>query len=166
MFSRWLRRIFIGLCFAFPFGIIAAATVEAQTVGEEPSGSECEGCHEITQTHWSESAHANSVEDPEFQKAWREQDSPSECLECHTSGFDKSTGTFDTESVSCSVCHGPEPNEHPEQIMPTDISSRMCGNCHLDTHAEWEGSVHGQEDLACLEQCNRQMQHWFRPSAS
>jgi len=34
--------------------------------------------------------------------------------------------------------------------MPTDISSRMCGTCHLDTHAEWEGSVHGQEDLACV----------------
>jgi formate-dependent nitrite reductase cytochrome c552 subunit len=26
----------------------------------------------------------------------------------------------------------------------------MCGNCHLDTHAEWEGSIHGQENLACV----------------
>ena len=150
MFNRWLWRIFVGLCFAFPLGILAVVTVEAQTIDEEPSGSECEGCHEITQAHWSESAHANSVEDPIFQEAWRKQGSPADCLSCHTTGFDPATGNWETESVSCSVCHGPDPGEHPEQIMPTDISSRMCGSCHIDTHTEWQDSVHGQEDLTCI----------------
>lgn len=150
MISRWLWRLFVTLCFAFLLGTLAVATVEAQTIDEESSGSECEGCHEITQTHWSKSAHANSVDDLDFQKAWREQGSPTECLACHTTGFDPATGTWETESVSCSVCHGPDPGEHPEQIMPTDISSRTCGNCHLDTHTEWEDSVHGQENLTCI----------------
>mgnify|MGYP003574002606 CR=1 FL=1 len=151
MFNRWLLRLFVGLCFALPMGILAVVTVEAQTVDEEePSGSECEGCHEITQAHWSESAHASSVEDPIFQEAWLKQGSPKECLACHTTGYDPASGLWETESVSCSTCHGPDPGDHPEKIMPTDISSRMCGSCHLDTHTEWEDSVHGQEDLACV----------------
>lgn len=33
--------------------------------------------------------------------------------------------------------------------MQTDISSRLCGECHVDTFAEWETSVHGQEELTC-----------------
>lgn len=150
MYRRLMWRIFVGLCFAFPLGIVAVVTVEAQTIEEEPADSECGDCHEITQAHWSESAHANSVQDPVFQEAWHKQGSPVECLTCHTTGFDPVSETWEMESVSCSVCHGPDPGEHPEQIMPTDISSRMCGSCHVDTHTEWEDSVHGQEDLACV----------------
>ena len=33
--------------------------------------------------------------------------------------------------------------------MQTDISSRLCGQCHVDTFAEWETSQHGQEELTC-----------------
>lgn len=150
MFKKIIWRLFVGLCFALPFGILASVSVQAQEIDEEVTKNECVGCHEITQTHWEESAHGQSFNDPIFQKAWREQDSPDECLECHTSGPDQPFGQFEAESVSCSVCHGPEMGEHPEQIMPTDISSRLCGSCHLDTHAEWETSSHGQEDLACV----------------
>ena len=151
MLRRLFWRLFVGACFALPLGILAVVTVEAQTIDEQPSSAaECAGCHEITQAHWSESAHANSVEDPVFQAAWREQGSPSECLACHTTGFDPVSQSWKIESVSCTVCHGPDPGDHPEQIMPTDISSRMCGSCHLDTHAEWEDSIHGQENLACV----------------
>lgn len=150
MLSRWLWRFVVGLCFAFPVGILAAVTVQAQTLDEQPTQNDCEGCHEIIQTHWKDSAHANSVQDPQFQQAWLVQGSPNECLSCHTTGFDPVAGTWEAESVACSICHNPAPNDHPEQIMPTDISSRMCGTCHLDTHAEWQGSIHGQEDLACV----------------
>ncbi|MDX1415548.1 MAG: multiheme c-type cytochrome [Candidatus Promineifilaceae bacterium] len=150
MFKRVLWRLLVGICFAFPLGILAAVSVQAQEVEEEDTESECIGCHEITQTHWEESAHGQAYNDPVFQKAWREQNSPDACLECHTTGFDKVTGIFQTENVSCSVCHGPEIGEHPEEIMPTDISSRLCGTCHLDSHADWESSSHGQEDLACV----------------
>jgi len=150
MLSKFIWRFVVGLCFAFPIGILAVVTVQAQTLEEQPTQNECEGCHEIIQTHWQESAHANSVTDQIFQQAWLTQGSPSECLSCHTTGYDPVSGTSQSENVACSVCHNPIPGEHPEEIMPTDISSRMCGTCHLDTHAEWEGSVHGQEDLACV----------------
>jgi hypothetical protein len=150
MIRKLFWRIFVGFCFALPLGIFASVSVKAQTLEEVPKQDECVGCHEITQDHWQEGAHGNSFNDPVFQKSWQEQDSPAECLACHTSGFDPATGAFSTASVSCSVCHGPEPGNHPEDIMPTDISSRLCGTCHLDTHAEWESSSHGKEDLACV----------------
>ena len=150
MLRKIVWRFFIGLCFALPFGILAAVTVHAQEIDEEVAKDECVGCHEITQTHWQESAHGQAFNDPVFQKAWREQNSPDTCLECHTSGYDQVQGIFETDSVSCSVCHGPEIGEHPEEIMPTDISSRLCGSCHLDTHSEWETSGHGKEELACV----------------
>lgn len=150
MIRQLLWRLFVGLCFALPLGVLAVATVEAQTAEETPTDSECGDCHEITRAHWGGSAHANSVNDPIFRQAWRDQGSPSECLSCHTTGYDPATGDWEVASVSCTVCHGPDPGDHPERIMPTDISSRMCGTCHLDTHAEWEESVHGKEDLACV----------------
>ncbi|MCP4428369.1 MAG: hypothetical protein GY803_28100 [Chloroflexi bacterium] len=150
MFTRLIRRCLIGLCFALPLGILAAATVQAQTLEQESPQNGCDECHEIIQAHWRDSAHAQSVIDPIFVQAWEEQGRPNACLACHTTGFDPATGSYETESVACVICHNPIPSNHPEDIMPTDISSRMCGECHLDTYAEWEGSVHGQENLACV----------------
>lgn len=150
MMRKLFSRLLIGLCFALPFGIIASATVHAQTQDEEPVSDECVGCHEITQSHWADSAHGTSYDDPVFQNAWQDEGSPDECLACHTTGFDPATGNFQTDSVSCTTCHNPVPTDHPEDIMPTDVSSRMCGTCHLESHAEWETSGHGKEDLACV----------------
>lgn len=150
MMKRFLFSFMVGLCFALPAGFLAVVAVEAQTPSPETvEGGECEGCHQIIHSHWEESAHGNAVSDPVFQEAWKAQGSPDSCLACHTTGFDSQTGTYDIDSVSCTVCHSPVPENHPNQIMPTDISSRMCGDCHLDTYAEWESSTHAQEDLAC-----------------
>ncbi|MBK7219237.1 MAG: hypothetical protein IPH95_19825 [Candidatus Promineofilum sp.] len=37
--------------------------------------------------------------------------------------------------------------------MPTDVSSRLCGTCHVDTFNEWEISEHGQQGMTC-NQCH------------
>jgi predicted CXXCH cytochrome family protein len=124
--------------------------VHAQTGNEEPDKNECADCHEITQNHWAESSHGQAFNNTAFQMAWREQNSPEECLACHTTGFNSTTGKSEMDSVSCSACHGPEIGEHPEKIMPTDVSSELCGTCHLDTHDEWETSGHAAEDLTCV----------------
>lgn len=142
--------MFIGLCFAIPLGVIASATVHAQSTSGEQEGDECADCHEITQNHWQESAHGQAFSDPEYQMAWREQGSPDECLACHTTGFDPAAGSYEADSVACATCHNPEPAEHPQDIMPTDISSRLCGSCHLESHDDWQQSGHAQEDLACV----------------
>jgi formate-dependent nitrite reductase cytochrome c552 subunit len=127
----------------------AAVSVQAQSDTTDDK-DDCQGCHEIIEAHWQESGHAKAITNTVFQQAWQEQGQPSECLACHTTGYDVETGTYEADSITCTVCHNPLPGNHPEEIMPTDISSRLCGECHLDTYAEWELSTHGQENLACV----------------
>jgi hypothetical protein len=150
MLKSWFMRGFVGLCFALPMGFLAVAVAQAGSPMQETSQDECRDCHEIIQTHWTDSAHGHAADDEVFTEAWQAQGSPQECLSCHTTGFDPETGTWQAEGVSCTVCHYPTSENHPEQVMPTDISSRLCGKCHLDTYAEWEVSTHGQEELACV----------------
>jgi hypothetical protein len=57
-------------------------------------------------------------------------------------------GTHGDANVDCSTCHSPYSN-HPDEVMPTDVSSRLCGQCHYATMEEWENSVHGEQDLTC-----------------
>jgi predicted CXXCH cytochrome family protein len=111
---------------------------------------DCQGCHDIVREHWQAGAHGQAISDQTFQQAWAEQGSPLECMQCHTTGFDAATGTWDYDGVACVTCHNPVNENHPQEVMPTDISSRLCGECHLDTFAQWETSVHAQEDLACV----------------
>lgn len=156
MITHLLKRIVIGLCFAVPLGLLGVVVAEArsplQDAPREPLPTDCNSCHESVVTHWEESAHGQAVADPVFQRAWQEQGSPSDCLRCHTTGYDAETGTWETEGIDCQVCHSMEPGttSHPEQIMPTDSSSRACGTCHIDTHAEWQTSAHGEGELTCV----------------
>lgn len=76
---------------------------------------------------------------------------PSDCQSCHGIVHGSwEEGAHGTAGVDCLVCHGPVPDGHPEEVMPTDVSSRKCGTCHSDTHKEWTTSIHGQEDLTCV----------------
>jgi predicted CXXCH cytochrome family protein len=150
MFQTILKRLLIGLCFALPAALAAFATSQA---GLEPQAyvqDECAECHEIIGTHWMDSQHGKATNDPIFQQAWEEAGNSGDCLTCHTTGFDPQTGNWELDGVACETCHSPIPTNHPEDIMPTDISSRLCGTCHLQTHEEWSDSSHAQEDLSCV----------------
>jgi len=154
MFRKLLYRLLVGLCFALPAALAVFASgqarIEAQAEVHGPAEENCSECHEIIRTHWTESEHGKATSDPAFQKAWQEAGKPNECLTCHTTGFDAETGTWQEDGVACATCHSPIPTNHPEDIMPTDISSRLCGTCHLETHEEWSDSTHAQEDLSCV----------------
>lgn len=150
MFSKLLHKFLIGLCFAIPFGILAATTAQAQETEPVTNKEKCQDCHEVIHNSWGGSAHGQSLSDPVFVQAWEEKGSPDECFACHTTEFDSETGTYDEDSVSCEACHNPAPANHPDSIMFTSISSRMCGDCHLDSYAEWGDSVHGKENLTCV----------------
>ncbi len=154
MIQKFLYRFLIGLCFAVPAALAVYANGQAKldTQVETPTAGEenCNECHEIIRTHWADSQHGKAISDPAFQNAWQEAGQPKECLSCHTTGFNPETGEFEEEGVACSTCHSPVPTNHPEDIMPTDISSRLCGTCHLETHDEWSDSTHAQEDLSCV----------------
>lgn len=131
----------------------AAAAPLRQAPTPEANAEDCTGCHEGLRGYWEHGAHSNALNDPEFQTAWQEQGSPRECLECHTTGYDAETGDYREGSVACLACHSPIPSNHPDSYMPTDVSSRLCGTCHVQTFDEWEVSKHGTQGMTC-NQCH------------
>ncbi len=131
----------------------ASAAPQRQDATPVPNAQECVGCHEGIRGYWEQSAHGTALVDPAFQEAWTQQGSPQECLACHSTGFDPATGEYNEGGVSCLSCHSPVPANHPDAYMPTDVSSRLCGNCHLDTFQEWEVSEHGEQGMTC-NQCH------------
>lgn len=157
MQRKLLRKIIVGLCFALPLFLITVVVGEASAPYQEAPAAEgveeqedCQSCHGEIYEEWTESMHGQAASDLVFQRAWKREGSPPECLHCHTTGFDLENGTWEEDGVACSVCHAPEVANHPEEIMPTDASSDACGDCHEDTYADWQTSIHGGEELACI----------------
>jgi len=150
MLRKLLFRSLAAIGIGLPLTFAIAAVSEAGVANPELHEGECQDCHEIIQSHWAESGHGSATDDPAFQEAWDASGRSPDCLACHTTGYDDALGTWQADGISCSTCHGPAPSNHPEQIMPTDVSSRLCGKCHLETYSEWTTSLHSQEDLACV----------------
>lgn len=74
-----------------------------------------------------------------------------DCQACHRVIQDTwDNGLHSGAGITCTTCHYPTPNEHPNDVMPTDVSSRLCASCHTSTASEFELSHHGQEDLTCV----------------
>lgn len=160
MHSLQNRWIFLGMLFGVLLAILAFAAIPTasaaplrQDATPAPNTEECTGCHEGLRGYWDQSAHGYAMVDPIFQQEWIKQGSPQECLACHTTGYDPATGEYEEGGVGCLSCHSPVPSNHPDSYMPTDVSSRLCGSCHLDTFAEWEISEHGQQGMTC-NQCH------------
>jgi hypothetical protein len=118
--------------------------------GTTYAGSEtCAGCHKETHDTWSGTLHSQAFSSPIFQEDWVKQGSASACLECHTTGFDKTSGKFAEEGVTCESCHGPFQQGHPEKPMPITPDYTLCARCHKTTTDEWRASKHGQINLNC-----------------
>lgn len=143
------KRIMMGMIFALLLGSFTFAATQAQTDPEAYGSDDCGDCHEAVTTQWENSVHGHASVVETFLATWAEQGSPTDCLRCHTTGFDPETSSYEKEGIACETCHPSDPAEHPQKIMQTDISSRLCGQCHVDTFAEWETSEHGQEELSC-----------------
>ena len=150
MLKNRLIRFIVAAAIVLPLLFLTVAAGKADEVAPEIPAAECQDCHEIVQMHWAESAHGNSVTNTNFQTLWNERGQPRTCFQCHTTGYDEATGDWEVSSVSCTTCHNPIPANHPDQIMPTDVSSRLCGDCHVDTYSDWTLSTHASEDLACV----------------
>ncbi len=156
MTSQQIKRIGYGVLFSTLLMILAFVAIPSanaappmQHATPEPNSQECVGCHEGLRGYWEDSAHGNAFINSEFQNEWAAQGSPKECLACHTTGFNPTTGEFVEGGVSCLTCHSPVPAGHPDAYMPTDVSSRLCGDCHVDTFAQWEVSEHGEQGMTC-----------------
>jgi predicted CXXCH cytochrome family protein len=124
-----------------------------QDEGGYRTSNACAGCHKDIHETWSGSLHSQAFSSPIFQEDWVNQGSSDSCLECHTTGFDASTGTFAEEGVACEACHGPYQKEHPSTPMPVTPDYTLCARCHKTTTDEWQASKHGQIGLNC-ESCH------------
>jgi hypothetical protein len=79
------------------------------------------------------------------------QPATGECQACHRVIQDTwDNGLHSEAGITCTTCHYPAPDDHPDEVMPTDVSSRLCASCHQSTDEEFELSHHGQEDLTCV----------------
>lgn len=152
MFQHWLKKLVVIISFVGLMAFVAVTASEAMPLTQTPLPDDCQECHESIQIHWEESAHGQALVNESFQVAWQEEGSPDECLACHTTGYDAATGMYQAAGITCEACHALDPNSthHPEQMMPVDRSSQACGSCHLDTHEEWQTSMHADEGLTCV----------------
>ena len=131
---------------------VSAATAPAPQPqdGTAYAGSDtCSGCHKDIHETWSGTLHSQAFSSPIFQEDWTKQGSAVACLECHTTGFDKDSGKFAEEGVTCEACHGPMQQGHPEKNMPITPDYTLCARCHKTTTDEWRASKHGQINLNC-----------------
>lgn len=146
-----IRKEFIGLCLALALLLLTAAASEASPPRQDGEGveEECQSCHGEIHDEWEDGMHGQAASDVEFQQEWKKEGSPTECMACHTTGFDPATGDWEADGIDCIVCHDYEGVDHPEKIIPTADTAESCGTCHEETFAEWEKSMHGDEALDC-----------------
>jgi hypothetical protein len=53
--------------------------------------------------------------------------------------------------AACATCHGEYVEGHPDEgMIPLATDSGACIECHDQTAAEWEGTVHAQAGIQCI----------------
>lgn len=123
---------------------------------EEPAMPEgevkqCAECHLDIADQWSHSPHAHAYDDPYFQESWTGTGNTDECLACHTTGFQASTGEYQAEGVACESCHSTVSAEHPPEIVPVKADTDYCGSCHTTTLSEWRKTGHAAVGVGCMD---------------
>ncbi len=115
----------------------------------------CQSCHPDEYADWKNTVHAKAALDPAFKEQFSKSHNQGDCLKCHTTGFDKDSGKFDWEGVTCEACHGPYKQGHPAaQTMQLPMESTTCRVCHQAAFQEWEKSKHALAKIECFD-CHR-----------
>jgi hypothetical protein len=128
----------------------ANTMVMAQSVDDYVGATACQMCHADNYDEWDGTPHSNAFTDEAFQSEWQSQGSPSECLECHTTGYDSASGEYAFEGVTCESCHG------AGLTMAIDTSSELCGSCHTgeygkDKFAQFQEGIHSNSGVKCID---------------
>lgn len=150
--TRFLASLATAVIFAMFMLTVVGGQGEDGSASTSPSLN-CATCHAEFQMNWLNSAHGTAGTDSIFQEEWAAQGKPGACLVCHTTGFDPGKGTWQSENVSCTVCHDPVPADHPRTPMPVNRSPDLCGRCHSDTRFGWQNwkvSAHYQRGMNCI----------------
>jgi nitrate/TMAO reductase-like tetraheme cytochrome c subunit len=127
---------------------LPARSLAAQAPGYAGSES-CRDCHENILDVWHVTRHAQAFSSPIFQRDWATEGSDVACLECHTTGYDPTSGKFSEEGIGCEACHGAFQPDHPQKRMPITPDAELCARCHKQTTNEWSASVHKTAGITC-----------------
>ncbi|MGD1019588.1 MAG: multiheme c-type cytochrome [Verrucomicrobiia bacterium] len=133
--------------------LAAACTVAtvARADDEDKESDRCVLCHEQETKDWQASPHSQTMNDI-FLNEWTNEGKKWECLVCHTSQFDRQTGKFSHDGISCQSCHGTMKEDHPDKSkMALPVTSEVCQGCHAITYGEWRVSAHGQKNIRCFD---------------
>ena len=155
MFSK-PERLIIAFMIALVFAgitLVVADAASAPTPQRTASEVGCETRHSDFMEEWQAGPHGQANSNSAFKEAWEAQGNPSACLVCHTTGYDPTTGTWEEDGIACEACHGPIPDEHPNNPASINRSPVLCGSCHSDARfgwENWEGSTHYQRDMTCI----------------
>jgi len=159
-----MRNIFSAVLITISLSIIlllgASTMVMAQSIGDYVGPTACQTCHPDNYDEWEGTAHSNAFMDEAFQSEWQTQGSPSECLECHTTGYDATSGEYAFEGVTCESCH------EAGLSMITNTASELCGGCHTGEYgkekiAKFQEGIHSDSGVECIDCHMYESNHMF-----
>ncbi len=151
----WL--IALGILLAIPLTGFAMRQTPQLNVGlgdhqaASQTADDCRECHLDIDDHWSHSPHAHAFDDSFFQERWSGMGEPGECLVCHTTNYQQTTGDYSAAGVSCEACHAGTPENHPPEPVPILADTEYCGICHTTTLGEWRLTGHAGAMVGCMD---------------
>jgi predicted CXXCH cytochrome family protein len=150
---RWIWFIPLGLLLALPLmGFVMHRTTQQGAENANfQTANDCEECHLDIADHWSHSSHAHAFDDDVFQERWAGMGEPGECLVCHTTNYQQTTGDYTAEGVACEACHAGTPENHPPEPVPILADTEYCGVCHTTTLGEWRLTGHADAVVGCMD---------------
>lgn len=147
---------------------VYTGTVHAQIADPEPplegETLDCRECHWDIHLDWEQSVHGRGLscgqchladQENHSRKGHGAQGGPEQCMSCHTTGYNPEDDTWEEDNIHCKACHSPINLNHPDEPMPTDRSTELCGQCHIQAHFEWQESQHRNEGVTCVN-CHNQ----------
>jgi predicted CXXCH cytochrome family protein len=111
----------------------------------------CADCHPDINDAWSPSSHAHAYDNETFNQRWKSLGEPGECLMCHTTGYQATTGVYTAQGVTCEACHGQAVEGHPPEVVPVRTDAEYCGTCHTITIGEWRLTGHAGAGVGCTD---------------
>ncbi len=150
--KKWIIRLIVGLCFAIPMILLSFVFTQASPLPvEDPVDIEqCRACHTTTVEAWENSTHGHAYNDEGFVQVWDAEGNPTECLTCHTTGYDPETNTWAADNITCVACHNEGIEEHPMKPIKINRELELCETCHTDTYFQLSTSMHGETGLTCV----------------
>jgi predicted CXXCH cytochrome family protein len=121
------------------------------TPGATIEPKDCAACHPDVNDAWVASPHAHAYDDEVFLQRWKSLGETGECLVCHTTGYQATSGEFTAQGVTCEACHGEAVEGHPPAVVPVRADTEYCGTCHTTTLGEWRLTGHASANVGCTD---------------